>query len=101
IPTYMVSKLASEHVTVVLTGDGGDEVFAGYDKYVTEQRERQYDRVPATIRQALGVVGPVLPELEAGRRFLSHLALDGPRRYLDASTLFRTDEMRKVFRHEA
>ena len=36
-----------------------------------------------------------------GRRFLSHLALDGPRRYLDASTLFRTDELRKLFRHEA
>jgi asparagine synthase (glutamine-hydrolysing) len=101
IPTYMVSKLASEHVTVVLTGDGGDELFAGYDKYVTEQRERRYDLVPDTIRKVLGAVGRAMPEGMTGRRFLRHLALNGSRRYLDASTLFRTDELRRVFRHEA
>jgi asparagine synthase (glutamine-hydrolysing) len=101
IPTYMVSKLASEHVKVVLTGDGGDEIFAGYDKYVVESRERAYDRIPSSLRAIAGTIGRAIPEGGRGRRFLQHLALDGSRRYLDASSAFTGDQLRDLFLPQA
>jgi asparagine synthase (glutamine-hydrolysing) len=97
IPTYMVAQLASEHVKVVLTGDGGDEVFAGYDRYRVEARERTRDRWPRRIRALAGAVGARVPDGTRGKRFLEHLALDGPARYLDASMLFRDAELRRLF----
>jgi asparagine synthase (glutamine-hydrolysing) len=97
IPTFMVSKLAAEHVKVVMTGDGGDELFAGYDRYLVEHRERLFERVPAPLRKLAAAVGRAMPEGMRGRRLLQHVALDGPSRYLDAFRLFRTEELGRLF----
>ncbi|MFP5246948.1 MAG: asparagine synthetase B family protein, partial [Thermoanaerobaculia bacterium] len=55
IPTYLVSRMARQHVTVALSGDGGDELFGGYHRYFPGQRlDNRVARVPRLLRRPLG-----------------------------------------------
>ena len=70
IPTYLVSKFAAEHVKVALTGDGGDEIFAGYDSFFQIEKERRWDRVPQALRRLAAAVSAGLPRKAYGRNYL-------------------------------
>ncbi len=61
VPLYFLAKLASEHVTVVLSGEGADEIYAGYEEYNTRSLARKYKKIPGFIRRALACVSKKMP----------------------------------------
>lgn len=97
LPTYYVSKLAREHVAVVLTGDGGDEIFGGYTRY---ERELSVNRIPPLLRFSLGCGGALLPDGMRGKRRLSNIRLDLPTRYLRALTLLPANSRASMYHRD-
>ena len=98
IPTWYVCEMARRHVTVVLSGDGGDELFGGYDRYLPHPRVAAFDRLPIPGgRSVAAALWPVLPHGTRGKNFLRHVARDDRGRFLDASAFFQPDEKAALY----
>lgn len=70
IPTYLMSQFAVRHVKVALSGDGGDELFAGYESFADVEKHRILDRLPQTVRRLIAAVADALPYSAYGKNYL-------------------------------
>jgi asparagine synthase (glutamine-hydrolysing) len=105
IPTYRVCQLARRHVTVALSGDGGDESFGGYRRYwlhVMENRWRR--RMPAFLRKSVfGTLGYLYPKADWAPRFLrakttfQALAIDPVEAYMHSVSLLREEHRQQLY----
>ncbi len=104
VPTYHVSRLARRHVTVALSGDGGDEAFGGYRRYLFDVREHRARRwLPRPLWRLLGAAWPKadwLPRRLRARRTLQNLACTPAVAYARSVSAHLPEEVFAVLRRE-
>src|SRR5215213_6932125 len=110
IPSYLISSAARETLTVMLSGMGGDEVFAGYPRQMAMKIASAFDPVPNMLRRALmktvagalpgGRPGRLTAPLRNAKKFARSAALDFEDRYLGYGTYFDNRMKRRLYSDE-
>ena len=107
MPTYRVCELASQDVTVVLSGDGGDENLAGYRRYAQHLDDLAFkSRIPAVVRRQFSAIGgmypdsPLLPRLLQRRQGLLSMGQDEVASFFDINAVMKRDLRTSLYSRE-
>ena len=99
VPLYFVAREARKHVTVVLSGEGADELFGGYNIYREPQSLAMFDKIPLFIKHALKRIAALMPEGVKGKSFLERGCTPLEERYLGNAKMFMEAEKEKLLKH--
>jgi asparagine synthase (glutamine-hydrolysing) len=93
VPLYFIAREARKHVKVVLSGEGADELFGGYNIYREPLSLAAFDKLPMGIRRALGRLSTQLPDGMRGKDLLRRGSIPLEQRYYGNARIFRDDEL--------
>lgn len=97
IALYFVSNIAREHVKVVMSGEGADEIFGGYRIYHEPLSLAKYEKLPLFLRKSAAAVAGVLPNIK-GKSFFRRGALTVEERFIGNANIFSVRERQKLLK---
>ncbi|MEG1311608.1 MAG: asparagine synthase C-terminal domain-containing protein, partial [Romboutsia sp.] len=95
---YFLSKEAKKYVTVILSGEGADELFGGYNIYKEYNSIRRIQKMPDIIKDTINVISNKMPDIK-GKSYLHRASTPLRERYIGNAKIFENDEIKKVLKY--